>query len=71
MTDRPGELGAGEVVRLVGGTVVAALAALRLYAFLHDFGEAADDPMAWLTSGVALVVLVGAVWVLVRTLSEG
>lgn len=69
--DRQGEPGLGEVVRLAGGTVVAALAAMRLYAFVHDFGDAAGDPMAWLTSAVALVVLIGAVWLLMRTLGEG
>jgi hypothetical protein len=67
---RQGEPGIGEVVRLVGCTVVAALAAMRLYAFLHDFGDSVHDPMAWLTSAVALVLLVGAIWLLARTLGE-
>ena len=64
------EPGTREVVRLVGGTVVAALSALRLYAFLHDFARQSGDGVAWLTSLVALVLFVAAVRLLARTLGE-
>ena len=64
------EPGMAEVARLFGDTLVAALAALRLYAFLHDVERQGADAMAWLTSAAALVILVGAVWVLALTLRE-
>lgn len=62
--------GLGLVVRIVGATVVAALAGIRVYAFIHDFWHEIKDPYALVTAAIAIAVLAGAIWVLARTLRE-
>ena len=62
--------GVGLLARIVGATVVAAIAGIRVYAFIHDFWHEIRDPVALVTAGVSIVVLVGAIWVLAKTLRE-
>jgi hypothetical protein len=64
------EPGLGEVARIVGATVIAALAGVRLYAFLHEMDQGHLDRMDWATAAIAALVVAGCVWVLVRTLGE-
>jgi hypothetical protein len=63
------EPGMREVASLVAGTVIGALCALRVYAFIHDFGHGTDAG-AWVTVILALLGLVFGLALLARTLGR-